>query len=898
MKNPGPRPPRPRSPGTASGVPRNRPAARQFPKLGQQQTQRRTGVTKSSAVIAPPVPGTDAGQGDDLDRDTPKAGEHLPATDGRAPKQTQRTSVAETKQPQPGRGGYPASGAAGAPTTPSERAKTATKALTAGAKAGAKVGGVAGAVAGALGNTVRAGAQMSKQDRAAKAGGVTRGAAKRRAASLALKGAGAALVPLAPYLAVTLALFVLITGLSGVSGQEETSQSESSEAVATSGGPTRAEQAHLADRTRGTGVPWQVLAALLDSSGSAAGPSGVAEVIEPDDLTCPETGHVVEEGLVANALLVYRCGQAQFPQVTSWIGVADRPSNPDSDHPAGRAVDAMIPGWDNPSGNDLGWQVADFYQMNAAVLGVKYIIWDAQVWSGQTWEPYSHPSGSSGATLDHLDHVHVSVSSSSDGVEGGGTPSNNVGIGAGSGPYNLSEDADLSADEAQDINIATDYVASELNRLLQASDRGSLHLGAGAVVFDNGTKGLPTHPDEAQGESGQAVYNADYARDAQRVEETYVAAIAELPIEGMDEARAQEVFVIARDWYLGIENQVGPGQCLISGDGVPEHLEGTDANGTTINLGADQLQMSAQIIGKATETGAGTAGARVALITALQESTLRNLANDGSFANLTAAEREVVLESLDYPHDGIGSDWDSVNAFQQRPSQGWGTVAELMDPDYAASMFFERLLSLEDFESMPAGAAAQAVQISAYPDAYDRWLPVADAILDVVSGSACRPSAGEFSPDGWTSPLPGATLTSGFDMGRIHPIFGQAMPHYGTDLSHPVGTSILAANDGVVIDVSGCQSGCTHSDYWVTGYVVAIDHGGGVVTTYNHVLASVPVSVGDEVNGGDEVAQVGLSGNTTGAHLHFQIIIDEDFIDPEIVYDEAGISINDGGPRW
>jgi hypothetical protein len=81
--------------------------------------------------------------------------------------------------------------------------------------------------------------------------------------------------------------------------------------------------------------------------------------------------------------------------------------------------------------------------------------------------------------------------------------------------------------------------------------------------------------------------------------------------------------------------------------------------------------------------------------TAIQESSLHNLGNQG-------------------PHN----DHDSLGLFQQRPSQGWGTAEQLTNPVYAAGKFYDKLLSIPGWEQMPLTQAAQAVQHSAYPDAY------------------------------------------------------------------------------------------------------------------------------------------------------------------------------------
>lgn len=96
----------------------------------------------------------------------------------------------------------------------------------------------------------------------------------------------------------------------------------------------------------------------------------------------------------------------------------------------------------------------------------------------------------------------------------------------------------------------------------------------------------------------------------------------------------------------------------------------------------------------------------IAIATALQESNLRNLANPG------------VPESLRQDHEGTGSDFDSVGLFQQRPSQGWGTVEQLMTPRFAASAFYARLVDVPDWQELSVAEAAQAVQRSALPDAY------------------------------------------------------------------------------------------------------------------------------------------------------------------------------------
>jgi hypothetical protein len=111
----------------------------------------------------------------------------------------------------------------------------------------------------------------------------------------------------------------------------------------------------------------------------------------------------------------------------------------------------------------------------------------------------------------------------------------------------------------------------------------------------------------------------------------------------------------------------------------------------------------------------------VAIATALQETGLRNLANS------------TVPQSLNRPHQGVYRNFDSVGLFQQRPSQGWGTVAELMDPPTAARLFYKRLLTVPGWQTMSVGDAAQAVQRSAFPKAYEKQRVRAEQITDAIS---------------------------------------------------------------------------------------------------------------------------------------------------------------------
>jgi hypothetical protein len=104
---------------------------------------------------------------------------------------------------------------------------------------------------------------------------------------------------------------------------------------------------------------------------------------------------------------------------------------------------------------------------------------------------------------------------------------------------------------------------------------------------------------------------------------------------------------------------------------------------------------------------------------------------------LATALQESKLENLD------GGDRDSVGLFQQRPSKGWGTVEQIKDPRYAAGKFYTALKKVKGWEKMRVTDAAQRVQRSAFPNAYEKWADesrvLAGALIGKDTGAvACR----------------------------------------------------------------------------------------------------------------------------------------------------------------
>jgi hypothetical protein len=136
----------------------------------------------------------------------------------------------------------------------------------------------------------------------------------------------------------------------------------------------------------------------------------------------------------------------------------------------------------------------------------------------------------------------------------------------------------------------------------------------------------------------------------------------------------------------------------------PDPSSGTSEEFTLTPEQADNAATIAAVGGR---LGMPAHAVTVALATALQESKLRNLP---------------------------GGDRDSLGLFQQRPSQGWGTSTQIMDPVYAATAFYTRLKALPGWAQLSVTEAAQLVQRSAAPDAYAQWESEARAAASALTG--------------------------------------------------------------------------------------------------------------------------------------------------------------------
>jgi murein DD-endopeptidase MepM/ murein hydrolase activator NlpD len=121
------------------------------------------------------------------------------------------------------------------------------------------------------------------------------------------------------------------------------------------------------------------------------------------------------------------------------------------------------------------------------------------------------------------------------------------------------------------------------------------------------------------------------------------------------------------------------------------------------------------------------------------------------------------------------------------------------------------------------------------------------------------------------APLENLSVASTFGY-RVNPLGGYAPElHTGIDYAGACGTPVKAADKGVVVDAGWHAYG--------GGQRIVIDHGDGLKSTYNH-LSSIGVSTGQTIAGGAQIGAVGSTGNSTGCHLHFEVLVNDEKVDP------------------
>lgn len=391
-------------------------------------------------------------------------------------------------------------------------------------------------------------------------------------------------------------------------------------------------------------------------------------------------------------------------------------------------------------------------------------------------------------------------------------------------------------------------------------------LGAGAVYVQG--KGL------VPGTSASEKKIADQER------EHYLAAFDEY---GLTSQEASKVYAMALKWALGEMEE-----CTTIPARATEPDDGADivtSDKKTFTFEDAQLSNIQEIIKHAAKIEGVTKDAiLISLMAAMTESGFRNYANSN------------VPESLTYDYDAIGSDHDSVGFWQMRPH--WGSIKDLMTIEYQVKAFFggpegpnggspRGLFDIPGWESMPKGEAAQAVEVSAFPDRYAEYETLAEALFERFGSGMnfCGGGLGIAGDGGHPLGNPSILVTSLYGPRVVQCGSGYCASgyHRGLDFGAACNTPIYAIADGTVTH-DGPEGG------W--GNSVVIDHGNGLITRSAHMPHGGNwARTGTKVKMGDQIGAVGQTGNSFGCHLHFETVLDSEYVDPLTVLTDMGVEL-------
>jgi murein DD-endopeptidase MepM/ murein hydrolase activator NlpD len=338
------------------------------------------------------------------------------------------------------------------------------------------------------------------------------------------------------------------------------------------------------------------------------------------------------------------------------------------------------------------------------------------------------------------------------------------------------------------------------------------------------------------------------------------------------------------------ENQSQNG-CSMSASVVPADGQATSAGGFT----GEQLQNATVILQVGQDRGVPARAQAIAVMTALGESGMRNLSyGDDRFG----------VRNPD------GTLTSSIGMFQEQ--KWYGTVEERLDPVQSSGRFYDRLLAVTGWETLEPTLAAHKAQRNADPYHYQKYWDQALQVIQLVSGAdkqdlaalsrsiqgaaAGAPcmsgSVGQAAvgAGGWANPAVGSKA-SGFGP-RSTGIAGASTYHLGQDIAASCGTQVYAAAAGRVV-ISGATG-------WGTGNTIRIEHGLGLDSTYGHLLTGTNlVRVGATVQAGQQIASMGGdsridpagAGTSSGCHLHYEVRVNGQAVDPEPFMAAQGVTL-------
>ncbi|KUF16249.1 hypothetical protein AT728_18090 [Streptomyces silvensis] len=226
--------------------------------------------------------------------------------------------------------------------------------------------------------------------------------------------------------------------------------------------------------------------------------------------------------------------------------------------------------------------------------------------------------------------------------------------------------------------------------------------------------------------------------------------------------------------------------CAVVGYVVMQYVTGEPAprctvvsdhgDGASYELSAEQAENAATVAAVGTRRGMPERAVTIALATALQESGLHNIRH---------------------------GDRDSLGLFQQRPSQGWGSERQIMDPVHAAGLFYARLEGVPGYSRLPLTVAAQRVQRSGFPQAYAKHEPDAALLAAALTGRAPAALSCSGRPD--------PASADGAGPARVRAALAR---DFGADVAPAEGRTLRVPVTGATAAASAAPDGSTAPGGW------------------------------------------------------------------------------------
>ncbi|RWZ78727.1 MAG: M23 family metallopeptidase [Candidatus Microsaccharimonas sossegonensis] len=228
---------------------------------------------------------------------------------------------------------------------------------------------------------------------------------------------------------------------------------------------------------------------------------------------------------------------------------------------------------------------------------------------------------------------------------------------------------------------------------------------------------------------------------------------------------------------------------------------------------------------------------------------------------------------------------DSVGVFQMRPSQGWGTRAEILNVTYAANKWFDTLHknvkgNLDSLSMITIAIDVENPNLAAYQKRWN-WDKTGTELLSQVAAPGATNSC---QSTGWQLPLAAGTyrINDIFGM-RINPVTLRYKLHDGVDLGAAKNTPIYAVRSGTVTFAG---------DNGTYGTYVGMDAGNNVTIGYAHMSSiAAGLKKGDTVTAGQVIGYVGSTGVSTGNHLHLLVHLNGKPADPIAFLNSNGVSL-------